>query len=120
MQATDEQSVNIEWLLAGGRCAQANGVAGGDGAYRYMRLEVSPGDPAYGCGIKKMQFLVGFDAYLEESAMLVSGGDGEAIGGVAGVDVIDVILVAGELVQELAGGSMQRKYSQQYDSQHLM
>jgi hypothetical protein len=65
--------------------------------------------------------LVGLDRYLEEFAVFVFNGKSETIEVGAGVLVLIFgILVSCKLVQELPGGSMQRKHTQKYDSQYFM
>ena len=81
-------------------------------------------DPPYGAdsrGEISVGLLIGLDRYLQEFAVFVFNGKSEAIEVSTGVLVLIFgILVRCELVQELPGGCMQCKHTQEYDSQYFM
>ncbi|ASZ09563.1 hypothetical protein CK934_00505 [Chitinophaga sp. MD30] len=81
-------------------------MMGGDRAYRYEWLEVSPYYLLYRRSIYRADMLIGFYTYLQETAVLVCSGNGQAIGGVTGIYLVDSILVTGKQMQELPGGGM--------------
>lgn len=78
---------------------------------------VGPQHGAYRGLVVKADLVVRLYAYLQKIAVLVLDGESGTV--VSGM-VVPGVLMRHQQVQELPGRNMQRKHSQEYDSQYLM